>query len=259
MAKDIATRNQKTEVAAAPERNCAEEYGDEAFQSYIVGDLLKFNKGEWLAGQDETEMPVGTELVAATHLLQSGWMRWDDGKPVEIIMGCRADGFRPPARETLGYTDKSTWGELNGQVIDPWRRADVLYMADPKTGQVYTFSPMSDGGLQAIKGLMREYGPHLRTNPNEIPTVSLGSTWYKHPSFGKVYKPVLELAGWRDVNDVSFEVADEEENPAPARKPAAKQAAKPAPRAAAKPAPRSAAPAKTPAPPKRNGGARARY
>jgi hypothetical protein len=188
-------------------------------------------------------MPVGTELVAATHLLQSGWMRWEDGKPVEVIMGCRADGFRPPPRETLGYTDKSQWGELNGQTIDPWRRADVLYMADPKTGQVLTFSPMSDGGLQAIKSLMREYGPHLRTNPNEIPTVRLGSTWYKHPQFGKVYKPTLELVedGWRDVNDVSFEVVDDDTGEITPTKPAAKPAPRPAPRSAAKPEPRSAA------------------
>lgn len=241
MAKDIVAS--KSQVPApVSDKNWAEEYGDEAFQSNIVGQLLKFNKGEWLVGQDEKELPIGTELVAAAHLLQSGWMRWEDNKPVEIIMGCRADGFVPPERETLGHLDKSQWGELNGQTIDPWRRTDVLYLADPKTGSVYTYSPMSDGGLQAVKGLMREYGPHLRTNPNEIPVVKLGSTWYKHPQYSKVYKPILECVGWRDVEDVSFEVADEEE------------VAKPAPqRVAAKPAPRSAAKAAKPPPPRRNG------
>jgi hypothetical protein len=259
MAKDIVPRSKSTAVAEAPERNWAEEYGDEAFTTNIIGQLLKFNKGEWLVGQEEEEMPIGTELVAATHLLQSGWMRWEDGKPVETIMGLRSEGFKPPPRESLGHTDKSEWGELNGQVIDPWRRADVLLMADPKTGQVYTFSPMSDGGLQAIKKLMREYGPHMRVAPDEIPTVRLGSSWYKHPKYSKVYKPELELVedGWRDVNDVSFEPVDEDvEEAAPA--PKAKAAATP------KPAPRSAPKAKAPKapPPTRRGnsqGARTRY
>lgn len=247
MAREVTLQNQMPAVAPNTDRNWAEEYGEEAFRSNIVGDLLKFNKGEWLAGQNEDEMPVGTELVAATHLLQSGWMRWEDGKPAEIIMGTRASGFRPPARETLGYHDKAEWGELNGQVIDPWRRTDVLYLADPKTGRVYTFSPMSDGGLQAIKGLMRDYGPHLRINPDEIPVVKLGSTWYKHPSFGKVYKPVLEVVSWRSADDVSFDVSDDDDATAPPQaKAVAPQArsVKPAPRAAAKPAPAA----------KRNGG-----
>jgi len=244
MARELAKQNQSIEeIAEAPNRNWAEEYGDEAFQSNIVGDLLKFNKGEWLAGQDEEEIPLGTELVAAVHILQSGWMRWEDSKPVEIIMGMRSEGFRPPPRESLGHTDKSQWGELNGKIIDPWRRTDTLLLADPQTGRIFTFSPASDGGLQAIKGLMREYGPHMRINPNDIPVVTLGSTWYKHPEYGKTYKPTLEVTDWRDVNDVSFVVADEEEE-APAPR---KAAAPAAPARSAKPAPRSAPAKKQPA------------
>jgi hypothetical protein len=219
MAKEIAKRNQQ--VAAPTDLNWAEEYGSEAFQSNIIGKLLKFNKGEWLAGQDEEEVPTGTEFVAAVHLLQSGWMRWEDSAPVEIIMGLRADGFRPPARETLGFTDKKLWGELNGQQIDPWRRTDLLLLADPKTREVYTFSPMSDGGLGATKALTKEYGAHMRDAPKDIPVVKLGSTWYKHAKFGKVYKPVLEVVGYRNVNDVSFEPVDEEEEAKPTKRRAA--------------------------------------
>lgn len=257
MARELAKRTQSTDIAETPEKNWAEEYGDEAFQSNIVGDLLKFNKGEWLAGQDEEEIPLGTELVAACHLLQSGWMRWEDSKPVEIIMGLRSEGFRPPPRETLGYTDKSEWGELNGKIIDPWRRTDTLLMADPQTGRVFTFSPASDGGLQAIKKMMREYGPQMRVNPNGIPIVKLGSEWYKHPEYGKTYKPVLEVIGYRDVNDVSFEVADDEEQEeAPPAKAAPK--VKPAPRNE-KPAPRAATAKSKPAPVKAAAGGRTRY
>ena len=203
MAKEVAKRNQQ--VGKAADTNWAEEYGSEAFQSNIVGRLLKFNKGEWLAGQEEEEISLGSKFVAATHLLQSGWIRWEDSAPAEIIMGLRADGFRPPPRETLGHTDKSKWGELNGQQIDPWRRTDVLLMADPETREIYTFSPMSEGGLGAVKALIKEYGTNMRQHPNDIPIVELGSSWYKHAQFGKVHKPVLTVIEWRDANDISFE------------------------------------------------------
>jgi hypothetical protein len=251
MANDITQRNPIPAPSLAPERNWAEEYGDEAFQSNIIGTLLKYVKGDWLAGKDGDEVPLGTEMVAAMHLLQSGFIRWEDNKPVENLMGFRSEGFVPPERNTLGHHDKSTWRDFNGQLQDPWQRTDVLLMADVTTGEVYTYSPSSGGGLQAIKNLSRDYGSHMRTNPDEIPVIKLSSTSYQHKQFSKVYKPVLELVGWRDLNDVSFEVADDEaEEPAPA------------PRAvAAKPAPRVAPKAKAPPPKpvKRNGGTRARY
>jgi hypothetical protein len=235
MAKELATRG-KQEVGPPADLNWAEEYGSEAFQSNIVGTLLKFNKGEWLAGKEEEEVPIGTEFVVAAHLLQSGWMRWEDSAPVEILMGLRSEGFRPAPRETLGYTNKDEWGELNGQKIDPWRRADLLLMADPENGDIYTYSPMSDGGLSAVKMMIKEYGANIRVKPNDIPVVKLGSEWYKHPTYGKIYKPVLEIVDWRDMNDMSFTPVDEEENEAQE----AKSAAKPARASAQKPAPRAA-------------------
>ena len=228
MAKELATQNKQ--VGPSVEQNWAQEYGSEAFQSTIVGRLLKFNKGEWLAGQEEEEIPLGSKFIAATHILQSGWIRWEDNAPAQIVMGMRAEGFRPPPRETLGYTDKSQWGELNGQQIDPWRRTDLLLLADPENGDIYTYSPMSDGGLGAVKTLIKAYGDNMPMKPNDIPIVELGSEWYKHQIYGKIYKPVLTVVGWRDANDVSFEPVDEEEE---------KPAAKAAPRASAqKPAPR---------------------
>jgi hypothetical protein len=106
MAKQqVATRKQQT-APAIPAENPFSDYGSEAFASTIVGQLLKFNKGEWLVGREEEALPEGTELVAGMPTLQSGWMKWTDGKPAESRMGLRSDGFRPDSRDTLGDDDK---------------------------------------------------------------------------------------------------------------------------------------------------------
>ncbi len=228
MKTDIATRNQQ-QVDAPKSTNWAEDYGAEGYQNNIVGTLLKFNKGEWLTGRDDDEIPAGTQLVAAIHLLQSGWIRWEDKKPAESVVGLRAEGFIPPTRETLGYTNKAEWGELNGQIMDPWQRTDFLLLADPTNGDIFTWSPASVGGLDAIKALAKEYGTHMREAPEEIPVVELSFETYKHADYGKIYKPVLEIVEWRDVGDVSFKPTEEDaETPQPAARKAGAQ--KPAPR-----------------------------
>ncbi len=103
--------------------------------------------------------------------------------------------------------------------MDPWQRTDFLLMADPATSNIYTWSPASVGGLDAIKTLVREYGTRMREAPNDIPVVSLQFETYKHADYGKIYKPVLEVIEWRDIGDVSFKPsAEEEEAPKAAQK-----------------------------------------
>jgi len=75
------------EVSKATQ-NFFEKYGEAAAPRNIIGRLLKFNKfGEYRAGQEEEEITRGTTLAAYMPSLAVGYMRWEDGKPVEIIMG----------------------------------------------------------------------------------------------------------------------------------------------------------------------------
>lgn len=233
MAKDVALRSTGSQVAVESEKNPFEEYGDEGFQSSIVGTRLKFNKGEWLAGKEEEAVALGTRLVAAMQWLQVGWVKWWEGQPVKTILGLKGekmpDGtwkkFIPPDRSTLGDLDKEDWEELNGQKRDPWQRCDYLLLADPNTGDIYTFMPSSKGGRDAVIDLSKIYGTNIRIEPNAIPVVALKSESYKHKEFGKVYKPVLELVEWVDADEVNFKPEDdaEAEEAAVAAKPAAKK------------------------------------
>ena len=86
-----------------------------------TGRLLKFVKGEWLAGDDV--LKDGTEFVAHIDQLIRGWVKFEDGKVVDRNhLGKVADGFKPPSREELGDTDPKKWAEkdADNRPRDPW-------------------------------------------------------------------------------------------------------------------------------------------
>jgi hypothetical protein len=74
-----AVKVQDEQVPTVPEsRNVFECAGDAMTQgNVIIGDLLKFSKGDWLAGPDGEEIAAGTELVAIVPGTVHGWMRWE--------------------------------------------------------------------------------------------------------------------------------------------------------------------------------------
>src|SRR5262245_54379076 len=97
--QDVAKRADTTPTATA---NYYEKYGQAASGRTFVGDLLKFGKdGVYVAGQESREIARGTQMVAYMPSLRSGWVRWEDGHPVEEVMGPVEVGYVPPKRDTL--------------------------------------------------------------------------------------------------------------------------------------------------------------
>lgn len=195
------TNETKNQIPAAPvQKNVFERAGDEMDRgNVIVGTLLKFSKGDWLVGQDREEM-ARDELVAVVPGVVHGWVRWEDNKPAEQIMGPMVEGFAPPKRSTLGHDDESQW-ELgaNGKPRDPWQVTVYLPMCSLDTTEVFTFATSSDGGKRhAIAPLCREYGTHIRAHPNELPVVKLDQDSYAHSdrSIGRVKYPTLPVLRW---------------------------------------------------------------
>lgn len=217
MATKTKTRNDTREVATRPataslaeqslgaELNVYEQYGAATAQTGIVGSLLKFNKGDWLAGQEEDELATGTKLVAIMDQLLIGWIRWEDNKPSQQLMGLLIEGHQPPKRATLGDTDHSQWDvdENSGQPRDPWQLTNHLILKVPGAkvsdqSKLYTFATSSRGGIGAVGKLCTEFGKAMRERPNEWPVVALKSAAYDHPNkqFGRIKVPVFEVVGW---------------------------------------------------------------
>ena len=130
---DLGERRSKmaSEVAIAT-ANFFEKYGEAATARNITGRLLRFNKfGEYRAGQDEQEIPRGTALVAYMTSLSVGYVRWEDARPAEIIMGPVGEGFAPPRREELGHTDQARWETFDdGRPRDPWQLSNSLVLLE---------------------------------------------------------------------------------------------------------------------------------
>jgi hypothetical protein len=189
------------EVATAT-ANFYEKYGEAATARNITGLLLRFNKfGEYRAGQDDQEIPRGTVLVAYMSTLAVGYVRWEDARPAEIIMimGPVGEGFVPPRREELGYTDQSKWETFDdGRAKDPWALSNSLVLLDLETNEFYTFNSSSKGGLSAIGELSKVYGKHIRQKPDEMPIIELDVGSYQHSNraFGEIRFPVFKVTSW---------------------------------------------------------------
>jgi hypothetical protein len=190
--------------AQAGDRNVFQAYGAAA-GTPIVGELLKFSKGDWLAGKEADEIPEGTKLVAGMHTLQTGWQKWREQRPVDQRMGLLIDGYVAPPRHELGDDDESLW-ETNddGDPKDPWQKTNVIQLVDPTNKEkVYTFSTSSKGGLDAITRLCNQYGSELakRADRNgHCPLVRLDTGSYNHPNkaYGKIKYPQFAIVGWVD-------------------------------------------------------------
>jgi hypothetical protein len=247
-------KQQPGTVVPFSDQNFFQIYGEATRQTAIVGKLLKFSKGDWMAGESNEPIENGSQFIANMDELLVGWVRWSNNKPTDHVMGKVAVGYQPPRRNELGDTDQDAWdvGE-DGQARDPWQFTNYLLLQDG-SGDLYTFTTSSTGGRNAIGDLCIKYGKQMRQHTNEYPIIELGVGSYMHSNkaFGRIKYPTLTIAGWAPKDDFadvasvdrSGEVEDEEETqeaqagppskPAPAKAPPAKTPAKPAPKAKGK-------------------------
>ena len=203
-----------------------EEYGNAASMRNIVGQLLKFSKGDWLVGQDNEELDPKTHLVACMDEMQIGWVKWVDGKPEENIMGRIIDGYQPKKRKELGDTDESEWEVDNdGKPRDPWQFNNLIIMRPPgldaiEEEDLYTFVTSSRGGINAVGELCKAYGKQMRLRPNDYPIIELGVNSYNHPNkeYGRIKIPLLTVVGW-ELKTPPEKIAHQPPAKAPAKEP----------------------------------------
>ncbi|MBO4228150.1 hypothetical protein [Bradyrhizobium neotropicale] len=178
------------------------QFANDVGQRSIVGSLLKFSKGDWLVGETNDEVPLGTQFVANMGELLRGWVRWADNKPTDHVMGKVMMRYQPPRRSELGDLDKSQWEvDDKGNERDPWQETYYLLLmgTGDDHGELYTYAASSKGGRDAIAELCKEYSKGKRKQKGEMyPVVALGSDSYPHPKkeYGRIKTPVLKIVGW---------------------------------------------------------------
>jgi hypothetical protein len=215
----VTEMNQGTAVAVGGAYDPFAAYGQEAASG---GTFLKFNKGDWVKGQNDTEVPAGTKVVANMNELSVGWIRWSDGKPAERRLGLLVQGYKAEPRDALGYTDQTLWETDNdGKPQDPWTFTNELPVAVLDDGETLTLSMSSKGGIGAIGSLCKAYSNGRKEHPGLVPVLSLDRDSYQHPVYKKVHVPVLSIVDWIDNDGVPKPTADETSDEPADAKPAA--------------------------------------
>jgi hypothetical protein len=178
-----------TQQHSNPWLEAAAESGNE------TGPLLKFVKGTWVIGDDA--LKDGTEFVAHIDQLIRGWVKFEDGRVVDRIIGKIADGFKPPKREDLSDADPASWTEKNaddGKLRDPWTQQWFLPLIGVESGELVTFVTGSKGGIGAVADLCRVYGH--RQQHGLLPIIALKTRSYRHKQYGKIETPDFQVVGW---------------------------------------------------------------
>src|SRR5271169_7109405 len=196
MTHDLAKRNEN--AVASPYANPWLEA--EAEVGSDLGKILKFVDGVYKVGEDEVE--IGTKFVAQIHQVMRGWVKFENGKPTEKILGKLADGFKMPKREELSDVDESLWEDNR----DPWSEQWYLPLIS-ESDERHTFVTASDGGASAVGALCGAYGRSDRTC---LPIVALRAGSYTSKKYHKkIHYPEFFVAGWNNPPKLKDQVDDE--------------------------------------------------
>ena len=133
-----------------------------AFDEYLAStagesaQILKYKKGKWSAGTDQTAVAIGTQMAVDITSVSDGHVRWVDKRPVSSAMRRVIAGPFVPRAE-LGDLDEDLWptDPVSGKPRDPWARTMSCGMKNIETWEEYTFSTSSMGGLNAVRKLLR--------------------------------------------------------------------------------------------------------
>jgi hypothetical protein len=175
-----------------------EAYADAVSPRTIVGTLLKFSKGDYLAGEESKAIAEGTTFTANVDELTVGWVKWSDGKPIEHIMVRVAEGRVLPKRAELGDQDETHWeADSSGAPRDPYQYTNYLPLMND-AGDLFTFTTSSRGGLGAVGDLCRLYSRHRRKHPDVHPVIALEVGSYQHANkeYGRIKFPKFTLMSW---------------------------------------------------------------
>jgi hypothetical protein len=170
-----------------------EDAAKEAESQILRGTLLKFADWNWTADKENVPVEKDRQLVAVSTA--AGWVKWQDGKPVEYRM--RAPGERMPEREDLGDDDEALWeAGPDGKPRDPWQNTRFVYLVDPMTAEAFTFSTSSWGGRSAVIDLSDQIKRMRTAYPDAVPVVELHAAPMK-TKHGRKSKPLFRVIGWK--------------------------------------------------------------
>jgi hypothetical protein len=200
--------------------------------------LRLLRDGIWVYGQENIEVQDKSRWAVNPMQLSHGWVCWLDGGPnaknemAGEIMGPMWEP-RVPKPAPVGNTPfKEQFG------------CELKCISGDDAGVEVQFKTPSDGGIRAMIKLRDEVQRHLANGGAAFPcpVLELTEESYNHSKWGKIYKPIMDIVGWCDMNgtmegEAAPQLAAAAPEPDPVPEPPKAARARRAPAAAAEAAP----------------------
>ncbi len=151
---------------------------------------LRFGKdGKWTWGVEENEILESARVAVNPMSLQLGYIAWHEGQAQERMAYIHETGIDKSALPDVPTDQNRGWQEQRG--------VDLRLLDGAQAEMMYKTSSL--GGRECIANLVQAVVMQAQTNPAAtVPIVHLKNSSYKHPEYGKIYKPVMEIVDWVD-------------------------------------------------------------
>lgn len=172
--------------------------------------FLKLDKGtgDWVYGQEETEVEEDSLWAINPLSLEYGYISWDKNQQVEgeVMVPITRE---LPAVNSLRVKD-SPDGQPTGQ--NGWQYQQSVVMVcvkgedaggdgvDPVMCQ---YKQSSVGSQKLFKTLVDAIQMQAAKGDAIVPIVRMKSDSYKHKKYGKIHNPIFEIVEWRTLEDNS--------------------------------------------------------
>ena len=150
--------------------------------------ILKMDKtGHWVYGADQTEIDKNGRWAVNPLSFVHGYIAWGEGE----VLGEKM----VPITEPLPELDVPPPGAKRGWEPQVGMSVKCLDGEDANVEARYTVT--SVGGKRAMHQLAMKVADQVETNQETpVAVVKLGSEYYQHKSYGRVYTPVFEVIDW---------------------------------------------------------------
>jgi hypothetical protein len=166
-------------------------------KTFLMGHVLKFVKGKWLAGSEKTPVADHTRYVALMSEACHGWLKWQDNVAVHVAVGKIASGHTLPDRSTLPDRDPEKWPiALSGKKEDPWHMACYLPLVSLDGNELLTFATSVPTGRNPFWKLIDRYAWLGCKHPGMYPIIEIEASGYPDKRFGWVDTPSFKIVDW---------------------------------------------------------------
>lgn len=217
------TKASNTSVAGAANYNPFAQAGAGAGAS----TYMKFtgSNGDYTYGQDDEEMPHGTQLAGDIENSKWQWSFWWDGEVLETIetmvaadpMGWENEPDHLPEK----YDGDMTLEEIreeradrSNNFMDGWSVQAVWTLRQiGGEAEEFTFKLNGGVGVSAFRALLQSFGRQYKFKQGLVPIIELGARSYKskQKNVGKRFTPVLKIVRWMSEEELMEAVGDDPE------------------------------------------------